>query len=188
MQDQQIVQLYWDRDEEAIKQTQQKYERYLSKISYNILASLEDSKECVNDTYLAAWNSMPTHRPAVLSTYLGKITRQIAIDVFRKKNSIKRYTSEYALSLSELGDIFSSEETPEHICEKKLLDEAINQFLRTLPEDARNVFIGRYYFFDPLKKIASYCGMSEAKIKSLLYRTRQKLKEYLTKEGLIYEP
>ena len=188
MQDQQIVQLYWDRNEEAIKQTQQKYESYLSKISYNILANFEDSKECVNDTYLAAWNSMPTHRPTGLSTYLGKITRQIAIDVFRKKNSIKRYSSEYAISLSELGDIFSLEETPESICEKKQLDDAINQFLQTLPEDARNAFVGRYYFFDSLKKVASYCGMSEAKMKSLLYRTRQKLKIYLIKEGLIDEP
>lgn len=188
MQDQKIVQLYWDRDEAAINQTQQKYESYLSKISYNILANFEDSKECVNDTYLAAWNSMPPHRPAVLSTYLGKITRQIAIDVFRKKNSVKRYSSEYALSLSELGDIFPSEETPEDICEKNQLDDAINQFLCSLPENARNAFIGRYYFFDPLKKVAAYCGMSEAKAKSLLYRTRQKLKDYLIKEGLIYEP
>lgn len=119
MQDQQIVGLYWDRDEEAINQTQVKYGSYLSKISYNILADFEDSKECVNDTYLAAWNSMPTHRPAVLSTYLGKITRQIAIDVFRKKNSVKRYSSTYALSLSELSDAFSSGDVPKHICEKK---------------------------------------------------------------------
>ena len=187
MQDRQIVQLYWNRDEEAIKQTQQKYEAYLSKISFNILADFEDGKECVNDTYLAAWNSMPTHRPDVLSTYLGKITRQIAIDVFRKKNSVKRYASTYALSLSELTDTFSSGDGPEHNCEKKQLDTAINQFLRTLPEDARNAFIGRYYFFDPLKQVAAYCGMSEAKAKSLLYRTRQKLKDYLAKEGLMDE-
>lgn len=188
MQDQQIVGLYWDRDEEAITQTQQKYESYLSTISYNILADFEDSKECVNDTYLAAWNSMPPHRPQILSTYLGKIVRQITVDVYRRKHSIKRYSSEYALSLSELADIFSSEETPESVFEKRQLDDALNQFLRSLPEDARNTFIGRYYFFDPLKKVAAYCGMSEAKAKSLLYRTRQKLKVYLVKEGLIYEP
>lgn len=187
MQDRQIVELYWAREEEAIKETQAKYGAYLSKIAYNILADFEDSKECVNDTYLAAWNSMPTHRPNVLSAYLGKITRQITIDVFRKKNSAKRYASTYALSLSELTDTFSSEDIPEQSCEKKQLETAINQFLRALPEDARNTFIGRYYFFDPLKQVAAYCGMSEAKAKSLLYRTRQKLKDYLTKEGFMDE-
>ena len=90
MKDAEIVDLYWERNEAAIQQTQQKYGAYLSKIAYNILSDLEDSRECVNDTYLKAWNSMPTQRPSILSTYLGKITRQLSIDVFRKKNSIKR--------------------------------------------------------------------------------------------------
>ena len=90
MKDAEIVALYWDRNEAAIQQTQKKYGAYLSKIAYNILSDFEDSRECVNDTYLKAWNSMPTHRPSVLSTYLGKIARQLSIDVFRKKNSTKR--------------------------------------------------------------------------------------------------
>ena len=101
----------------------------------------------------------------------------------RKKNSIKRYASEYAISLDELGDSFSDDNTPEQSFDAKLLDEAINCFLRTLPADARNTFIGRYYFFDSLKDVARYCGMSEAKAKSLLYRTRQSLKAHLVKEG-----
>ena len=183
MKDAEIVDLYWERNEAAIQQTQQKYGAYLSKIAYNILSDLEDSRECVNDTYLKAWNSMPTQRPSILSTYLGKITRQLSIDVFRKKNSIKRYASEYAISLDELGDSFSDGSTPEQTLDAKLLDEAINRFLRTLPDDARNTFIGRYYFFDSLKDVARYCGMSEAKTKSMLYRTRQSLKAYLVKEG-----
>lgn len=183
MQDEQIVTLYWERNEDAIWETSQKYGAYLWKIAYNILSDFEDSKECVNDTYLKAWNSMPTHRPNVLSTYLGKIARQLSIDVFRRKNSIKRYASEYALSLSELGDIFSDGNTPEQELDVKLLDKAINSFLRTLPDDARNTFIGRYYFFDSLKDVAAYCGMSESKAKSMLYRTRQSLKAYLLKEG-----
>lgn len=183
MQDEQIVALYWARKEDAICQTQQKYGAYLSKIAYNILSDFEDSKECVNDTYLKAWNSMPTHRPSVLSTYLGKIARQLSIDVFRKRNSIKRYASEYAISLEELGDTFSDGTTPEQALDAKLLDETINSFLRTLSDDARNTFIGRYYFFDSLKDVAAYCGMSEAKAKSMLYRTRQSLKAYLVKEG-----
>ena len=137
----------------------------------------------MNDTYLKAWNSMPPHKPRVLSTYLAKITRELSIDMFRKKNSIKRYASEYAYSLCELCDSFSDGSTPEQSFDAKLLDDAINRFLRTLPDDARNTFIGRYYFFDSLKAVAGYCGMSEAKVKSMLYRTRQSLKAYLVKEG-----
>ena len=183
MKDAEIVDLYWERNEAAIQQTQQKYGAYLSKIAYNILSDFEDSKECVNDTYLKAWNSMPPHKPSVLSTYLGKITRELSIDMFRKKNSTKRYASEYAVSLDELGDSFSDGSTPEQTYDAKLLDEAINRFLRTLPDDARNTFIGRYYFFDSLKDVAAYCSMSETKAKSMLYRTRQSLKAYLVKEG-----
>ena len=183
MKDAEIVALYWERNEDAIQQTQQKYGAYLSRVAYNILSDSEDSKECVNDTYLKAWNSMPPHSPCVLSTYLGKITRQLSIDMFRKKHSTKRYASEYALSLDELGDSFSDGITPEQVLDDKKLDEAINRFLRSLPHEERNTFIGRYYFFDSLKEVAGYCGMSEAKAKSMLYRTRQSLKAYLVKEG-----
>ena len=183
MKDEQIVNLYWDRNEDAIHQTQMKYGSYLAKIAYNILADYEDSQLCVNDTYFAAWNSMPTNRPSVLSTYLSKITRQITIDMFRKKNRLKRYASQYAISLEELGDSFSDATTPEQELEAKLLVDAINRFLRTLPNDSRNTFIGRYYFFDSLKEVAAYCGMSESNAKSMLYRTRHSLKAYLAKEG-----
>lgn len=183
MKDSEIVDLYWERNENAIRQTQEKYEAYLFKVSCNVLADLEDSRECVNDTYLAAWNSIPPNRPGVLSAYLGKIVRQISIDVFRKKHAAKRYASEYALSLEELGDSFSDGITPEHSLDAKLLDDAINRFVRALPGEVQRAFIGRYYFFDSLKDIAKYCGMKESKLKSLLYRTRQQLKIYLIKEG-----
>ena len=183
MKDQEIVSLYWDRNEDAIHQTQMKYEAYLSKVAYNILADFEDSKECVNDTYLAAWNSMPTNRPSNLATYLGKITRQISIDVFRKKHREKRYASEYTISLDELGDSFSDGRTPEQELDVKLLDEAINRFVCALPQLTQRAFVGRYYFFDSIKDIAAYCGMTESKVKVLLFRTRQKLKSNLKKEG-----
>lgn len=183
MKDAEIVDLYWQREEKAIEETTQKYGAYLSKIAYNILSNLEDSQECVNDTYLAAWNSMPENRPGILSTYLGKITRQISIDRFRKNNSKKRLTSEYTVSLSEMEDCFADSNTPEQEFDAKLLGNAVNSFVRSLPEDARKVFIGRYYFFDSVKIIASYCGISEANVKTVLYRTRQKLKDYLVKEG-----
>ncbi len=183
MDDERIVALYWHRDEEAIRETQNKYERYLTKIAYNILADLEDSMESVNDTYLAAWNSIPPNRPAVLSTYLGKITRRISIDIYRRRNRSKRQADTYALSLSELEDCIADPNTPEQRLDAQLLADAINAYLRMLPEDARNTFIGRYYFLDPLKEVACYCGMSETKAKSLLYRTRCGLREYLIKEG-----
>ncbi len=183
MQDEEIVELYWQRDESAIKATQDKYSRYLTKIAYNILANLEDCKESVNDTYLAAWNSMPPHRPSILSTYLGKLTRRASIDIFRKKNRHKRRESEYALSLSELEDCITDGGTPQETLETKLLAGAINDFLRTLSKDARNLFIGRYYFLDSLRDAARYCGMNESKAKSMLFRTRCGLKAYLEKEG-----
>ena len=183
MQDDQIVALYWERNEEAIHQTQKKYGSYLAKVAYNIVADYEDCQECVNDTYLAAWNSMPTNRPTILSTYLGKITRQITIDLFWKKHRMKRYASQYAISLEELGDTFTDGTTPEEKLDGKLLAEAINAFLRTLPAHTRNVFIGRYYFFDSVKEVAAYCGISESKAKGILYRTRQGLKAHLAKEG-----
>ena len=183
MKDNEIIELYWNRDEAAIAATADTYGNYCYSIAYHILQSPEDAQECVNDTYLAAWNSMPANRPNVLSTYLSKITRQITIDLFRKKNRLKRYASEYAISLEELGDSFADGTTPEQELDAKLLIDAINRFLRTLPNDARNTFIGRYYFFDSLKEVAAYCGMSESKAKSMLYRTRQSLKAYLEKEG-----
>lgn len=183
MQDEKIVALYWQRDEAALQETQDKYERYLTKIAYNILANAEDSRESVNDTYLAAWNSMPPHKPEVLSTYLGKLTRRISIDIFRKRHRDKRKASEYAVSLTELAECVASPTSPQDTLEAQQLGAAINDFLRSLSEEARNLFIGRYYFLDPLREVAAYCGMSESKAKSKLFRTRNSLRIYLQKEG-----
>ncbi len=183
MEDEQIVSLYWDRNEAAIRETEIKYERYLTKIAYNILNNADDSRESVNDTYLAAWNSMPPHRPSILSAYLAKLTRRISIDCFRGRTREKRMASEYAISLDELGDCVSGGNTTEEIVNVKLLADTIGIYLRLQSEEARTAFIGRYYFLDSLKEVAAYCGMSESKAKSLLYRTRIGLKEYLEKEG-----
>lgn len=183
MEDSEIVDLYWDRDEAAIAHTQEKYDRYLTKIAWNILANAEDSRESVNDTYLAAWNSMPPHRPGVLSTYLGKITRRISIDCFRGRNRDKRRSSQYALSLEELGECVSGGNTTEEIVNVKLLADAIGIYLRLQSPRARTAFLARYYYLDSLKEVAAACGMTESQTKSLLYRTRVGLKEYLRKEG-----
>ena len=185
MRDDEIVTLYWKRDERAIQETKNEYGRYLFKIANNILLDFEDSQESVNDTYLAAWNSMPPQRPSVLSTYLGKLTRRISIDIFRKKNREKRRASEYALSLDELQECISGGNMLEEEVEVKLLAKAINEFLRMQPEEARDLFIGRYYFLDSLKDVARYCGMSESKAKTVLFRTRCNLKAHLEKEGFL---
>ena len=185
MRDDEIVTLYWQRDERAIKETKNEYGRYLFKIANNILADFEDSRESVNDTYLAAWNSIPPQRPSVLSTYLGKLTRRISIDLFRKKNREKRRASEYALSLNELEECIPGGSMPEDEVEVKLLAKSINDFLRMQPVEARNLFVGRYYFLDSLKDVARYCGMSESKAKSILFRTRCSLKTHLEQEGFM---
>lgn len=183
MQDEKIVDLYWQRDESAIQETAQKYGCYLTKIAYNILSNQEDSEESVNDTYLNAWNSMPPHKPGILSTYLAKLTRRVSIDIFRRRTREKRQASEYAVSLSELSDCVTDGGTPEDALNVQLLAEAINTFLRGQSDEVRNTFVGRYYFLDPLKEVAGYCGMSESKAKSMLYRTRRDLWNYLKEEG-----
>jgi len=183
VQDERIVELYWQRDESAIRETELKYGSYLTKIAYNILADLEDSKESVNDTYMKAWNSMPPHKPNILSTYLGKITRQVSIDILRKRSSQKRQSSEYAASLDELGDCIPAGETPEQVVDARILAEAIASYLRTLSPQARITFVGRYYFMDSIGDIADYYGMSKSKVESMLHRTRKGLKAYLEKEG-----
>ena len=183
MQDEMIVRLYWQRDETAICETQRKYGRYLHKIAFSILNSVEDSEESVNDTYMRAWNAMPPHRPSVLAAFLSRITRQVSIDIWRSRGRDKRRASEYALSLSELEECVSGGDTTCQEAELRLLSDAINAYLRTLKEDARTCFVGRYYFMDSIKDVAAYCGMSVSGAKSLLYRTRQGLRDYLEQEG-----
>ena len=183
MDDEQIVSLYWLRNEAAIRETETKYDRYLTKIAYNILADHEDSRESVNDTYLAAWESMPPQRPSVLSAYLAKLTRRISIDRFRYRTRSKRLGSEYAISLNELGDCVSGGNTTEEIVNVKLLADAIGIYLRAQSREARTAFLARYYFLDPVKEVAAQLGISESKCKTLLHRTRAGLKDYLQKEG-----
>ncbi|MCI9155353.1 MAG: RNA polymerase sigma factor [Lawsonibacter sp.] len=183
MEDHEIVALYWNRDEEAIAQTQRQYGGYLYKIAWQVLAGRPDSEEIVNDTYLKAWNSIPPHRPGVLRTYLGKITRQLSIDRLRGRGREKRRGSEYALSLSELEECVSAGDTTQEQVDLRLLAESIEDFLATLPPESRTAFVGRYYYLDPIRDIAGYQGMSQSKVKSLLYRTRQGLRHHLEQEG-----
>lgn len=183
MQDEVIVELYWQRNETAIAETEKKYSAYLTKISMNILSDRMDSEESVNDTYLAAWNSIPPQKPKILSAYLSKLTRRISIDKFRKRTRDKRKASEYALSLDEVSNIIGHNETPEEQAEAEYLGKLIGEFLRTLREEEKNAFIGRYYYLDSLRDVASYLGIGEGKAKSMLFRTRNKLKLFLEKGG-----
>ncbi len=185
MQDEDLIALYWQRDEAAIGRTEEKYGRYLAKIAHNILGDYEDSRECVNDVYLKAWDAMPPHWPHSLSAFLGRIARQRAIDLFRTRNRQKRKTSEYAISLSELEECVPAGTSTEEKVDLQLLMEAIRSYLATLPAEARTLFVGRYYYLDSLRDVAAYWGTSESKAKSMLHRTRKGLKAYLEQEGLL---
>ena len=183
MQDGAIVELYWQRNELAIEETDKKYGKYLFRIADNILFDREDSNECVNDTYLKAWNTMPPNRPGVLSVYLKRITRFTAIDKLRQRNSLKRKASEYALAIDELKECeFTSDSIDERI-DQMHITECIQNFLKTLPAEARNIFVGRYFYMDSIKEIAKKMNLSESNVKVQLYRMRQTMKEYLMQEG-----
>ncbi len=184
MQDYEIVDLYWKREEGAIAETEKKYAKYLSKIAYNILSDYEDSKETVNETYLRAWNSMPTNRPTNLATYLGKITRQLSIDVYRTRNREKRKASEYGTSIEELKEVLSTTDTVETVVDARNLAKHIEDYLQGISGQSRVIFVCRYYYMDSIRDISKYCGISESKVKSILYRTRLGLKTHLEKEGL----
>ncbi len=183
MLDREIVEMYWQRNEDAIPETEKKYGSYLLKIAANILSDAEDSREVVNDTYYRAWCTMPDNRPEKLNLYLAKIVRDLSIDIWRTRRRKKRAGSEYALSLEELEEAVPAAESTEDTVEKKLMIEEINAYLRSLPILERQVFIGRYFYADPAKMIGRYLGISESKVRNLLHKVRKNLKAYLEKEG-----
>lgn len=184
MEDAQIVALYFDRNESAIEETAKKYGKYCFSIAYNILASRGDAEETVNDTYLASWRAIPPHRPQKLNTFLGKITRRLALMKWRTGSAQKRGGGEVTLALEELGECLSSGDTPERMIELKDLSYHLNSFIKGLPEAEQQVFVSRYWYLNPVKTIAIEYGFSESKVKSMLSRTRKKLQIYLQKEGI----
>ena len=184
MEDNMIVGLYFDRDERAISETAAKYGRYLYTIANNILHNSEDAEESVNDTYLGAWNSMPPHKPDVLSAFLGKIARQLSIRRLRDKNAQKRGGGEALVAIDELAECVADGHTIDEELESAVISRALDAFLRTLPETERRVFIRRYWHCDPVRDIAERFGFGESRVKMMLKRTRQKLADYLTKEGI----
>ena len=184
MEDVQIVALYFDRNEQAIDETASKYGKYLFSIANNILFDHSDAEETVNDTYMGAWHSIPPHRPNRLSTYLGKITRRCALEKWKMRHAQKRGGGEVPLALEELADCIPGNDSPQSQMEMKELTRLINSFLKALPETEQRIFICRYWYLMGVKTIARDFGFSESKVKSMLSRTRGKLKMCLQKEGI----
>ena len=182
--DQQIVNLYFARNEQAIDETSHKYGKYLHCIAYNILYNHRDSEEAVNDTYLGAWKSIPPHRPQRLNTYLGKITRRCSLEKWKVANAQKRGGGEVPLALEELEVCIPGCDSPETVVEMKELTQIINSFLKTLPDTEQKVFLYRYWYLMPIKAIVKQFGFSESKVKSMLSRSRNKLKMHLQKKGI----
>lgn len=182
MTDQTIVDLFWQRSEDAIQNTSEKYGNYLTKIAMNILNQYEESEECVNDTYFTAWKQIPPERPQKLLPYLGRITRCLALNRYDYLTAQKR-NAEFTLQLSELEECLAGADSVEVNYETGEVAAAISAFLRTQNSDVRNIFIRRYWFSDSITEITKRFHMSESKVKSILFRTRNRLKKYLESEG-----
>lgn len=183
MDDAQIVQLYWDRNEQAIHATSDKYGNYCTSIAKNILGNQEDAEECVNDTYLNAWNAMPPHRPSILSTFLGKITRNLSFNRYKHNTADKRGSGELPVVLEELSDLVSGKDDVEQAFDQKELTKAIDTFLDRLSPKKRSIFISRYWYTDSISEIAVRHNMNDGAVSMTLNRIRLKLHNYLLERG-----
>lgn len=187
MTDEQIIQLYWERSETAIAETDSRYGRYFHYIAFGILANDEDAKETVNDTYLKAWNCMPPQRPNRLKAFLGRITRQLSINRLEYNTAQKRAGSQYWIALEELNNCIPNNDNGMDFADTAALREFLNSFLLSLSVTARRIFIRRYWHMHSIAQIAEDFSFTESKVKSTLMRTREKLKQQLIYEGFIYE-
>ena len=185
MNDTEIVDLYWQRSPLAIEETGKKYGAYCGSIAYRICQNREDAEECVNDTWLSAWNAMPEKRPETLPPFLGRITRNHAVNRVLQKTRQKRGGGESVLALEELEDFVRSDSDLAENYEQKELERAINRFLAGLKTEERRIFLGRYWYLYPVVDLAERLGVSQAKVKSSLFRTRKRLRAFLEKEELL---
>ena len=183
MDDKRIVELYFARDEQALTETRQKYSRYLHRVAHNVLQNAQDAEECVNDTYLRAWNAIPPHRPSRLSVFLGKITRRLALDRYAALTADKRGGGTQAAILEEWRDALPDGDGDP--ADDIAVRDALNRFLRQLPADTRRVFIRRYWYGDTITAIATAQHSTESRIKMMLSRMRGELKTFLEKEGIV---
>lgn len=185
MEDEKIIELYWKRDEEALRQTNQKYGSFCYYIAQNILKNEEDSKECVNDTWFKTWTVIPPKRPEFFQSFLGKITRNLSLDRYRKRRASKRGGGNADAIYEELESCIADAGTEDTRTDAIVITDALNQFLTGLSKDARIIFVRRYWYADSVLQIAQRYHMSESKVKSSLMRSRNKLKAFLEKEGII---
>ncbi len=183
MEDEAIVALYLERSEQAIKETDVKYGKFCYSIAYRLLHNEEDAAESVNDTYLEAWNSIPPHKPNYLSAFLGRITRRLSVDRFRRNHAEKRGGGEYPILLDELAECVPSKESVESQIELKELANSVNAFLGNLSLEKQQVFLRRYWYGDSMEELGKRFGFSTGKVKSMLFHIREKLHEHLKKEG-----
>lgn len=182
MDDWEIIELYFERDEQAIKETDAKYGKLCNSIAYNILNNHEDSEECVNDTYVGMWNAIPPTRPGNFMAFVCKITRNLSLKRLEFMKREKR-SANVLLSLDELADILPDERYATDIRDEDV-GKLISSFLRGQKDDARKVFVRKYYFFDSIEEIARRYSFTESKVKNMLFYTRKKLKNYLIQEGV----
>ncbi|MBQ4333533.1 MAG: RNA polymerase sigma factor [Clostridia bacterium] len=185
MEDNRIVELYHQRDEAALQATREKYGHYLYAIAYGILQDAGGAEECVNDTYLCAWQQMPPQQPRVLSAFLGTVTRRLALDRYRQQHAEKRGGGVAAVSLAELEECVPTGATVYDGVECRELAAAISAFLHTLPREECDVFLRRYWYMDSISAIAQRNHCSQGRIRILLMRTRQKLCKHLQQEGMM---
>ena len=183
MEDEKIVSLYWDRNEQAIAESAEKYGAYCHTVAWNILANREDAEECVNDTWLRAWAAMPPHRPAVLSAFFGKITRNLSFDRYKKLHREKRGGGQMDLVLEELSECVSGRSDPEAEWQARELTAEIGRFLAALPQEKRYLFILRYWYAESIPELAKRFSASENSVSVSLNRLRKKLKAHLLERG-----
>ena len=185
--DAQLLELYESRDESAIEKTAEHYGAYCTSIAMNILRNKEDADECVNDTYLKAWNAIPPEQPRVFSSFIGRITRNLAINKYKSKTTHKRSGHETAVLLGELEDCIPAAVNVEEEIESRDLSRIIKEYLSKLREEDRKFFVCRYWYNDSVPEIAELHEVSIGKVQMSLHRTRKRLKVYLKKEGVGYE-
>ena len=183
MTDNEIIDLYFSRSPDAISETEKQYGTYLANIAYNILGDRQDSEECVSDTYLAAWEQIPPLRPHRLGAFLGRITRNISVDKWRKEHTHKRGGGQLTLAVDELDRTLSGGTQPEAEFSKRELIRLLEEFLKGLKDTERRVFLCRYWYMDSISDIAVQFGFSQSKVKSMLLRTRTKLRRHLNEKG-----
>lgn len=183
MSDADIIELYWQRDEQAIKETDIKYKSFLLSVAQNIVHDVRDSEECLNDTYVGAWNAMPPARPTVLQAFLATIMRRIAINRYKANRRHKCVASELTVSLSDLEDMLADEDDVSAEMQAKELAAAISRYVRALPDRQMAIFVDRFYMADPLMKIAQEVGCSLATVKREIATIKDGLKKHLESEG-----